>query len=65
MIVNRLKGVLNDIITPYEASFVLGRQSVDNIVISQEVVHTLRYTRAKKGGKVLKLDLEKIYDRLE
>lgn len=35
------------------------------MVIFQEVIHTLRYTKAKKGGMVLKLDLEKAHDRMD
>lgn len=41
MIVNWLKEVLDDIISPYQTSFIPGRHSADNIVICQEVVHTL------------------------
>lgn len=31
----------------------------------QELVHTLRYTKARKGGMILKIDLKKAYDRME
>lgn len=65
MLVNRLKEILCDIISLNQSSFIPGCQSVDNVIICQEVVHSLRYTTARKGGMVLKLDLEKAYDRLE
>lgn len=65
MIMNHLKEILEDIISPNQASLVPGRQTIDNIAICQEIVHTLKYTKAKRGGMVLKIDLEKAYDRLE
>lgn len=65
MIVNRLKGVLCEAILPNQASFIPGRQSNDNFIICQELVHSMKYTTAKRGGMILKLDLEKAYDRLE
>lgn len=57
MIVNRLKEVLDMLIPQNQASFVLDRQSVDNIIICQEMIHSLRYTKATRGGMVLKLDM--------
>lgn len=65
MLVNRLKGLWKEIISSNQGSFVQGRQSIDNVVVCQEVIHSLRYTQARRGGKVLKLDLEKAYDRLK
>lgn len=65
MIANRLKEVLKDIISPYQSSFIPGRQSLDNVIICQEIAHTLRYSKSKKGGMILKLDLEKAYDRMD
>lgn len=49
MIVNRLKQVMSDIISPYQASFIPGRQGINNVVICQEVLHSLRYTNARRG----------------
>lgn len=65
IIVNRLKEVWKNIISPFQASFVPGRQSVDNVVLCQEFVISMRYTKAKKGTTIIKPDLEKAYDRLE
>lgn len=45
--------------------FVLGQQSIDNAAVCQELVHSLRYSKAKKGVVVIKVKLEKSYDRLE
>lgn len=42
-----------------------GRKAVDNAIICQEFVHPMRYIKAKKGAIVIKVDLEKAYDRVE
>lgn len=56
---------MHDIVALNQASFILGGQSIDNIVIWKEIIHNLWYTNARRGGMVLKLDLEKAYDRTE
>ncbi|CAA7055113.1 unnamed protein product [Microthlaspi erraticum] len=62
--VNRLKKVIANLIGPAQASFIPGRLSTDNIVVLQEVVHSMRRKKGKKGWMLLKLDLEKAYDRV-
>lgn len=47
-----------------QASFVPGRQSVDNVVVCQEMLHTIGLNKGKKGVMIIKLDLEKAYDRM-
>jgi len=63
-IVNRLKGVLPDMISPVQSSFVPGRQITDNVIIMQEVLHSMRRKTGAMGLMAIKLDLEKAYDRL-
>ena len=58
-LVNRLKNILPDIIAPTQCNFVPGRQISDNIVIFQEVIHSMQGKRAGKGMMVVKIDLEK------
>ncbi|XP_074301475.1 uncharacterized protein LOC141632870 [Silene latifolia] len=65
MIVNRLKPVLSTLISPMQCSFVPKRQITDNIIIVQEILHSMRNKKGKKGFMALKLDLEKAYDKLE
>lgn len=43
---------------------ILGRLSIDNIVTVQEAVHSMRRKKGRKGWMMLKLDLEKAYDRI-
>lgn len=65
LIVSRLKKAWSVLISPFQASFVSGCQAFDNVVLCQEFVHSIRYTKAKRGSIIIKLDLEKAYDRLE
>ncbi|WCJ35671.1 DNAse I-like superfamily protein [Euphorbia peplus] len=63
-IVNRIKPFLPDIVSPMQSSFVPGRQITDNIILLQEVIGTMRKRYLRKNSMVLKLDLEKAYDRI-
>lgn len=38
---------------------------MDNVLIFQEIIHTLRTRKGKKGYMAIKLDLEKAYDKLQ
>ena len=63
-VVQRLKNVLPDLISPAQSSFVPGRQITDNVLIMQEVLHSMRQRSGAKGCMAIKIDLEKAYDRL-
>lgn len=65
MIVNRLNLMLSDLIATNQTSFTLSQQGIDNIVNGQELIQSLRYTKAKKDDMILKHELEKVYDRME
>ncbi|KAG7559018.1 Reverse transcriptase zinc-binding domain [Arabidopsis thaliana x Arabidopsis arenosa] len=64
VMVERLKPVMCKLIGPAQSSFIPGRLSTDNIVIVQEAVHSMRRKKGRKGWMLLKLDLEKAYDRI-
>lgn len=64
MIVNRLKRLLPTIVSLNQISFIPGRHITD-VITCQELLYSLRYTKATCGGMILKLDLEKAYDRME
>ena len=63
-LVDRMRPFLSNLIGPHQSSFLPGRMTTDNIVITQEVIHTLMKTKSKKGGMILKIDLEKAYDKI-
>ncbi|KAG7548419.1 hypothetical protein ISN44_As12g036090 [Arabidopsis suecica] len=53
-----------DVVGLAQSSFIPGRLSMDNIVLVQEAVHSMRRKKGRKGWMLLKLDLEKAYDRI-
>ncbi|XP_021605634.1 uncharacterized protein LOC110610068 [Manihot esculenta] len=64
VLINRLKDVLSSLIGLEQSSFVPGRQIIDNIVVFQEVLHTMRTFKRSGSFMAIKIDLEKAYDRL-
>ncbi|KAI8563661.1 hypothetical protein RHMOL_Rhmol03G0126400 [Rhododendron molle] len=64
IIVARLRPLLTKIISPFQSNFIPGRSTTDNIIITQEVLHTLRGKKGKNGGMIFKIDLEKAYDKV-
>ncbi|XP_028067839.1 uncharacterized protein LOC114270505 [Camellia sinensis] len=64
LLVNRIRPLLNDLVSPNQSSFIPNRATHDNIIITQQLIHTLRHKKGKYGGLVIKIDLEKVYDKL-
>ena len=65
VIVNRIKPYLNDIISPYQSSFIPRSIIHHNIIVAQEMVHSMAKMKGKKMFMSIKIDLEKAYDRLK
>ncbi|KAG8371874.1 hypothetical protein BUALT_Bualt12G0008300 [Buddleja alternifolia] len=63
-VVLRLKPFMDKLISPHQSSFILGRSTHDNILVLQELAHTLAASHSKKGSMLIKLDLEKEYDKV-
>ena len=64
IIANKLQALLPYLIGPQQTSFVSGRHITENIVIAQEVIHTMKKKVGVKRIMAVKVDLEKAYDRL-
>ena len=65
VIASRLKRVMPKIISPNQCCFVPGRQGADNIIVAQDIIHSMRNKKGKKDFMVIKIDLEKAYDRVK
>lgn len=52
-------------IDPAQVAFILNRCISENVVLAQEIVHSFRYTKKKKGCIGLKIDFQKAYDKME
>lgn len=65
LLARRLRLFLHKLIDPAQCAFVPNRHSQDNIVVAQEIFHSMRTKKGKKGWMAIKIDLEKAYDRLK
>ncbi|KAA3489556.1 reverse transcriptase [Gossypium australe] len=65
-IANRLRGVIEKCIDMAQSALVPGRLISDNVLLANEILHTLKQKRlGKKGFMAVKLDMSKAYDRVE
>ncbi|KAL6195770.1 hypothetical protein ACLB2K_031388 [Fragaria x ananassa] len=66
VLANRLKSILDKVISPFQSAFVPRRLISDDTLVATEVAHFLHTNRTGKDGHFsLKLDISKAYDRLE
>ncbi|XP_074346852.1 uncharacterized protein LOC141685659 [Apium graveolens] len=66
VLANRMKPILNLVVSPNQSAFIPGRLITDNIMVSFEVVHYLKRKKVGKDGYMaIKLDMSKAYDRVE
>eukprot|EP00253_Pinus_taeda_P005286 PITA_05286 len=62
IIANRLKPLLPALVSVEQTRYVEGRQILNNIIQAHEVVHS--FISKRQAGMVMKLELEKTYDKL-
>eukprot|EP00253_Pinus_taeda_P002079 PITA_02079 len=62
VIVNWLKPLLPFLISLEQSGYVEGRKILDGIILTHEIIHSLKTT--KQAGMLLKLDLSKAFDKL-
>uniref|UniRef100_A0A2N9HI48 Reverse transcriptase domain-containing protein n=1 Tax=Fagus sylvatica TaxID=28930 RepID=A0A2N9HI48_FAGSY len=62
LLVDRLRSVILNLVSPAQSAFVPGRWIAENQLIVQEILHSFKKRKVKDGFVVLKLDLQKVYD---
>ena len=65
ILVARIRPFLDKLVSPLQSAFVLGRRSVDNAIVVQEIIHTISNKKGRVGYMAIKVDLEKAYDKIE
>ncbi|KAH1063057.1 hypothetical protein J1N35_028044 [Gossypium stocksii] len=69
LVVEFVKGAWNTVsqhlIGPFQNSFLAGRSTTDNTLVTQEVVHSIMNMRGIQGAMILKIDLQNAYDNVD
>ncbi|XP_026377760.1 uncharacterized protein LOC113272068 [Papaver somniferum] len=65
ILANRLKPILQKIVSPFQAAYVPTRNISDNTIIAHEIVHHMKRSKNKFGEVGIKLDMSKAFDRIE
>lgn len=66
VLANRLKLIMDLIISDTQSAFIPNRLITDNIMVAYEVMHFMkRKNKGRQGWMALKLDMSKAYDRVE
>ncbi|KAA3461091.1 Retrovirus-related Pol polyprotein LINE-1 [Gossypium australe] len=64
VIANLFKVVFPKLISQGQAGFIAGHNISDNIILVQEVIHSMRCKQKGRKWMAVKLDLEKAYDKV-
>jgi hypothetical protein len=65
ILANRLKPLLEKIISPNQSAFIKGRSIHDNSILAHEIFHSLKQKKGNGGLMAIKLDMEKAFDLIE
>uniref|UniRef100_A0A803QR09 Reverse transcriptase domain-containing protein n=1 Tax=Cannabis sativa TaxID=3483 RepID=A0A803QR09_CANSA len=64
IIATRLRSIISKIISPNQAAFVKGRCIAENTMIAREIVHSLSIKKGKRRYMLIKLDMDKAYEKM-
>ncbi|MCH93152.1 putative ribonuclease H protein, partial [Trifolium medium] len=64
VVVERLKGCVANLVSPFQTGFVPGRNIHENIVVAKEMMHSMHRMNGKRGFFAIKVDLAKAYDKI-
>jgi hypothetical protein len=59
---NRISQVAQKVISPSQTAFMPGRNIMEGVIVLHETIHEMH--RKKQNGLILKIDFEKVYDKI-
>ncbi|XP_031096869.1 uncharacterized protein LOC116001112 [Ipomoea triloba] len=65
VLVNRMRPIMCTLIGPHQNSFLPSQSTQDNVILTQEIIHTMHKHKGKKGLMAVKIDLQKAYDSVD
>ena len=63
VLVNRLRGVIGELVGPFQSAFIPGRLLIDSVTVASEIITT--WQRKGTRGFMWKVDFAKAYDSLD
>lgn len=63
VIVNRMKVCMDGVMSPNQTGFIHNRNIHENIVVAQELLHSMNKLKGNKEFFAIKVDLAKAYDK--
>ena len=54
-----------NLVSPSQTAFFAGKRGTDNVIVPQELLYAMERMKGRTGYMIIKIDLEKAYDRLE
>ena len=65
ILANRFKTHLHLFISPYQSAFVPSRNIQDNTIMAHELFNVINSKKGRGGLMAIKIDMEKVFDRME
>ena len=65
IITSPIRGLLENMISPFQSAFVPGRWIAENTILAREVMHKMKSMKGKGGLVGIKIDMSKAYDRID
>jgi hypothetical protein len=65
ILANRFKAQLHLFISPYQSAFVPAKSIQDNTIMAHELFNVINSKKGRGGLMVIKIDMEKAFDRME
>jgi len=62
LLVNRIRPLLENLISPIQGGFVKGRHILDNVILMQETIHSIHQRQEK--GMLINLDMVNAFNRV-